>query len=151
MDVSGDNRQTWQEFGYQFRAALPLTATTVGGQAQVALSWTAPTVSQWSPAPTVTYTLYRDDGTGLTSLAGALSGTTYTDTSVTTGTRYTYQLAAVVEGGEVVRSALVPVTAGVANQPPLPMGTLPDRTLLLGSNAVVVDAAAAFRSRTEMH
>ena len=144
VDLSGDNRQTWQEFGYQFRAALPLTATTVGGQAQVALSWTAPSVSQWSPPPGVTYTLYRDNGATVTALADALSGATYTDTDVTMGTRYTYQLAAVIDGGEVVRSAPAPVTAGAANQPPLPVGTLADRTLLVGANAVTVDVAGVF-------
>ena len=144
VDVSGDNRQTWQEFGYQFRAAIPLTATTVGSQAQVALSWTAPSVSQWRPAPGITYTLYRDDGNAVPTLADTLSGTTYTDTNVTTGTRYTYQLAAVIDGGEVVRSAPAPVTAGAANQPPLPVGTLADRTLLLGASAVTVDVARSF-------
>ena len=118
--------------------------TTVGGQAQVALSWTAPTVSQWRPAPGITYTLYRDDGNGVAALADALSGTTYTDTNVMTGTRYTYQLAAVIDGGEFVRSAPAPVTVGAANQPPLAAGTLADRTLLLGGNAMVVDAAGAF-------
>ena len=144
VDLSGDNRQTWQEFGYQFRAALPLTATTVGSQAQITLSWTVPAVSQWSPVPTLTYTLYRDDGTGASVLVSALSGTTYTDTTVTTGTRYTYQLAAVIDGGEVVRSAPTPVTAGAANQPPLPVGTLADRTLLVGADGMMVDIARSF-------
>ena len=150
VDLSGDNRQTWQEFGYQFRAALPLTATTVGGQAQVALSWTAPSVSQWRPPPTVTYRLYRDNGATVTALADALSGTTYTDTDVTPGTRYTYQLAAVIDGGEVVRSAPAPVTAGAANQPPLTVGTLADRTLLVGANAVMVDVAGSFTDSDQL-
>ena len=30
VDLSGDNRQTWQEFGYQFRAALPLAGDDGG-------------------------------------------------------------------------------------------------------------------------
>ena len=144
VDLSGDNRRTWQEFGYQFRAALPLTATTVGGQAQVALSWTAPSVRQWRPSPVVTYTLYRDNGANVTAVADSLSGTTYTDTGVTTGIRYTYQLAAVINGGEVVRSAPAPVTAGAANQPPLPVGTLADLTLLVAADGVMVDAARSF-------
>ena len=144
VDLNGAGGATWREFGYQFRAVLPLAVTTVGGQAQVALSWTAPTVSQWRPAPGITYTLYRDDGNGVAALADALSGTTYTDTNVMTGTRYTYQLAAVIDAGEFVRSAPAPVTVGAANQPPLAAGTLADRTLLLGGNAMVVDAAGAF-------
>ena len=145
VDVSGDNRRTWQEFGYQFRAAIPLTATTVGSQAQITLSWTAPAVSQWSPAPTLTYTLYRDDGTGASVLVSALSATAHTDTTVTAGTRYTYQVAAVIGGGEVVLSAPVAVTAGATNQPPLAATALADQTLLVDGSAVAVDVASAFR------
>ena len=145
VDVSGDNRRTWQEFGYQFWAAIPLTATTVGSQAQITLSWTAPAVSQWSPAPTLTYTLYRDDGTGASVLVSALSATAHTDTTVTAGTRYTYQVAAVIGGGEVVLSAPVAVTAGATNQPPLAATALADQTLLVDGSAVAVDVASAFR------
>ncbi len=146
-DLTGDDRATWQEFGYQFRSALTLTATTTSGQAEVDLSWTAAQVTPWSPAPGVTYTVYRRDGGDIETVADALSGTTYTDDSsdVMTATRYTYRVAAVVAGGEVVRSAPVSVTAGEANQPPVATGILADQTLLLGADALEVDVAAAFR------
>ena len=146
-DLTGDDRATWQEFGYQFRSALTLTAATTSGQAEVDLSWTAAQVTSWSPAPSVTYTVYRRDGGDIETVADALSGTTYTDDSsdVMTATRYTYRVAAVVAGGEVVRSAPVSVTAGEANQPPVATGIIADRTLLLGADALAVDVAAAFR------
>ena len=147
MTLTGDDRATWQEFGYQFRSALTLTAATTSGQAEVDLSWTAAQVTPWSPAPSVTYTVYRRDGGDIETVAAALSGTTYTDDSsdVMTATRYTYRVAAVVAGGEVVRSAPVSVTAGEANQPPVATGILADQTLLLGADALEVDVAAAFR------
>ena len=145
VDLNGDDRATWQEFGYQFRSALALAATTTSGQAQVDLSWAAADVRPWTPAPNVTYTVYRDDGFTVVAVAEDLTGTVYADTGVAPGARYSYQVAAVVGGGEVVRSARAPVTAGAANQPPVAAGILADRTLLLRTDAVTVDVAAAFR------
>ena len=145
VDLNRDARKTWQEFGYQFRSALALTATTTSGQAQVDLSWAAADVSPWTPTPSVTYTVYRDDGSTVVAVAEDLTGTVYADTDVSPGARYSYQVAAVVDGGEVVRSARAAVTAGVANQPPVAAGILADQTLLLGAAAATVDVAAAFR------
>ena len=144
VDLNDSGGASWQEFGYQLRAGPTLTATTTAGQARVSLRWTAAGVSAWSPAPDVTYTLYRDDGGTVETVAETLGGLTYTDTGVTVGSRYTYRVAVVIDGGERVRSAPVAVTAGVANQPPVPVGTLPDRALEVGSAAVTVDVAAAF-------
>ena len=145
VDLNGDARATWQEFGYQFRSALALTATTMDGDAQVDLTWTAADVGPWTPAPSVTYTVYRDDGSTVVAVAEDLTGTVYADTAVAPRARYSYQVAAVVSGGEVVRSVRTAVTAGVANQPPVAAGILADRTLLLGADAATVDVAAAFR------
>ena len=142
-DVDGNGEATWQEFGYQVRAGPILTASTSVGQG-VVLTWTAADTSSWSPAPTVTYALIRDDGTTVEFLAPNLAGLQYTDSAVTAGAAYTYQVAAVVDGGAAARSTLVEVVAGVANQPPLVVvGTLPDRTLQVG-NTEVVDVAGAF-------
>ena len=145
VDLNGDDTETWQEFGYQFRTRFNLSATTADGQAQVDLSWAAADVSPWTPAPSVTYTVYRDDGSTAAAVVGGLGGTTYADTDVTTGARYTYWVAAVIAGGEVARSTPAPVTVGAANQPPVATGTLEDVTLLLGADAVAVDVAGAFR------
>ena len=67
LDLNDDNRATWQEVGYQVRGSLTLTAATTANQAQVVLSWNAISTSSWSPAPDVSYTLYRDDGTSVES------------------------------------------------------------------------------------
>ena len=114
VDFDGDGRESWQEFGYQLRAGPQLTVTeTEGG---VVLNWRAVDTSPWRPAPTVTYTVYRTDGNALHLLATGVDGLTYTDHTVPTDVSATYQVAAVVNGGEAVRSALV--TAG-DQEPPL--------------------------------
>ena len=110
---------TWQEFGYQLRAGPGLTATP--WPAQVALSWPAVT-THWTPPPEVTYTIYRDDGPGIEPLVTALVALGYTDTAVTVGATYTYQVAAVVTGGEAARSALTTVSVGTSPPPPPPPG-----------------------------
>ena len=107
VDFNGDGRATWQEFGYQLRAGPQLTVTEEVGQ--VVLRWTAVDTSHWQPAPGVTYTVYRTDGNATALLADGVGGLTYTDpTAPTEGT--TYQVAAVVNGGEAVRSALAVVS-----------------------------------------
>ena len=40
LDLNDDNRATWEEFGYQVRSSVTLTAATTASQAQVVLSWT---------------------------------------------------------------------------------------------------------------
>ncbi len=146
LDLNDDNRATWQEFGYQVRDSLTLTATTTESQAQVVLSWDAVSTSPWNPdPPDVSYTLYRDDGTTVEAIAENLTGLTYTDTNnVMIDDDYTYWVAAVVDGGEAVRSAPVVVIAGKGNQPPVAVGIVADRELLVGATAVVVDVAGAF-------
>ena len=115
-DFDGDGNETWQEFGHQLRAGPELTAT--GGIEQVVLDWPPVDAGHWTPAPGITYTLYRD----ATVVAENLSTLSYQDSGLTAGT-YTYQVAAVVDGGEATRSA--PVTATVIeiipnNQPEFP-------------------------------
>ena len=145
LDLNDDNRATWEEFGFQVRTSLTLTATTMANQTQVVLSWNSISTSSWSPAPDVSYTLYRDDGTDMEAIETNLSGLTHTDTGLTIGDTYTYWVAAVVGGGEAARSAPVSVIAGRANQPPISVGILMDRQLTVGSTAVEVDVAAAFQ------
>ena len=143
VDLDGNGEATWQEFGYQLRAGPVLTASTSAGQ-PVVLTWTAADTSHWSPPPELAYTLIRDDGTTVEILASNLAGLRYTDSDVTAGATYTYQVAAVVDGGAATRSTLVEVVAGVANQPPMiVVGTLRDRTLQVGATEVV-DVAGAF-------
>ena len=63
-DMDGDDDETWEEFGYQLRSgpALTATPTTNAGQSQVELEWTeVPLSSAWSPAPSLSYTVTRED------------------------------------------------------------------------------------------
>ena len=108
---------TWTDFGHQLRAGpTSLTVTTDTGL--VELSWTAVSTTAWSPAPDVTYTIYRN--ASATPIAEGLTGPQYTDRTVTRGSRYTYQVAAVVDGGEATRSE--PSSEVTA---PQPAGSLP--------------------------
>ena len=109
VDFDGNDSATWQEFGYQLREGPTLTATKPAERTEVALTWTPVDVSEWTPPPDVTYTVTRDDGTTVETLGEGLDGLTYTDTDVTAGDTYFYQVAAVVAGGEPVRSARVDV------------------------------------------
>ena len=111
VDTNGVGGATWQEFGYQLREGPPLTAAVHSGQ--VVLTWTPVDTGHWSPAPGVTYTLYREEGATLETLAEGAGGLQYTDTDVTVASTYTYQVAAVATGGEAARSAQVPVTVPV--------------------------------------
>ena len=153
LDLNDDNRATWQEFGYQVRDGLTLTATTTESQAQVVLSWDAVSTSPWnSDPPDVSYTLYRDDGTTVEAIAENLTGLSHTDTNnVMINDDYTYWVAAVVDGGEAARSAPVVVIAGAGNQPPVAVGIVADRELLVGATAVVVDVAGVFDDPGRRH
>ena len=105
----------WTAFGRQLREGPTLQTPDTATVGQVDLSWTAVATNHWSPAPTVIYTVTRDD----TPLDDAedLSTTTYTDTDVTSGSECHYQVVALVDGGEATRSARLAVTA-TANQKP---------------------------------
>ena len=120
----GQGQATWQEFGYQLRSGPPLTVTSSlpAEPPQVMLSWTGVSASHWNPAPDVTYTVTRDDGSAVEVLAEQLDRLTYTDTDVDKGQFYTYQVAAVVAAGEATRSA--PVSVLVAGGNPLPLVTI---------------------------
>ena len=123
----GQGQATWQELGYQLREGPTLTATA--SPTQVVLSWTSVTASHWTQAPSITYTLTRDDGDTSETLGESLSGLTITDTNVTAGTTYTYQIAAVVQGGEASRSPQVSVVV------PTPV-MMPSVTLLLTPDSI---------------
>ena len=105
-----DGTDTWREFGYQVRESPGLSLDTEDGR--VALAWTGVAVHHYSPAPAVTYTVYRDGEV----LSAELADTAFSDTPPANGNGYhSYQVAAVVAGGEVSRSAVV----AIGNRPPL--------------------------------
>ena len=112
LDVDGDGRASWPELGRQFRAGPELTAAptenlAAENLAEVALAWTAADTGAWTPPPAVAYTVTRETGTVVETVAAAVRGTRYVDAAVQPGSAYTYQVAAVVDGGEAARSVLV--------------------------------------------
>ena len=136
-DMDGDDDATWEEFGYQLRSGPTLTATptTNAGQSQVELEWTeAPLSSEWTPAPSVSYTVTREDDDTIETIAENLTVREYTDTDVA-GETYIYQVVVVVDSGEAVRSATVSVTVA-GNKRPVAVGTLRSRRLLVGDSAM---------------
>ena len=145
LDLNDDNRATWEEFGYQVRTSLTLRATTTANQAQVDLSWDAISTTSWSPAPDVSYTLVRGDGTTEEAVEIGATARRYTDTDVTTGNTYTYRVTALLDGGEAIRSAPVSVIAGEGNQPPVAVGILEDLFLRVGAGTGTVALSGAFR------
>jgi len=74
--------------------SAPTGLTATGGNAQVALSWTA-------SSGATSYTVKRGttSGTYGTTVASGVTGTSYTDTTVTNGTTYYYVVTATNSGG----------------------------------------------------
>ena len=107
LNADGDGRSTWQEVGRQLRAGPTVTVAPAVDPVQVALTWTAVDASAWAPSPAVSYTVYRGSGGTAEMVAAGVRGLRYVDRGMHSGAAYTYQVAAVVDGGEAVRSALV--------------------------------------------
>jgi fibronectin type 3 domain-containing protein len=90
-NVSGNADRTGANVYTVSPAITSLSAT--GGTGQVALSWTAPAGS-----PIMTYNVYRGTSAGgeaATPIASGLTTTSFTDTSVTSGTTYYYEITSV--------------------------------------------------------
>ena len=84
--------------------AAPQMLAAVPGNGQVTLTWNL------SPGATL-YNVYRDDVASPTHLRqGSLVQTTFTDTGLTNGKAYTYEVTAANVSGESVKSAPVAVT-----------------------------------------
>ena len=144
VDKDGDGQATWEEFGYQLRTGPTLDARSPAGQARVNVSWNAVDAGPWEPAPRVTYRVTRDDGADVQTMLSNAGERDFTDTDVSLGAVYTYQVAAIVSGGEAVRSAPVSVKAGTANRLPTAEEAPADWTLRVNSMPVTVDVAGAF-------
>ncbi len=136
VDMDGNGEATWQEFGYQLREGPSVTATT--RPTHLKLDWTAVEVNHWSTPPDITYTVYREGDSTLNVVAENLTGHSYTDTDVTIGETYTYQVAAVVAGGEATRSArfsvemVVDATAPTVSKLEITSNSGTDRTYAAG-------------------
>ena len=91
--------------------AAPTNLVATAGNRQVRLTWTA-------AAGATSYNIYRSTtpgGEGATPYRTGATGTSFTDTGLTNGTRYYYRLTAVNGGGESGRSpevSALPVASG---------------------------------------
>ncbi|WP_246238942.1 fibronectin type III domain-containing protein [Paenibacillus anseongensis] len=76
--------------------STPITLTATGGDAKVDLSWNV-------VAGATNYTVKRSEVSGgpYTTIATAINGTSYTDTTVTNGKQYYYVITAVNTGNEI--------------------------------------------------
>jgi fibronectin type 3 domain-containing protein len=125
--------------------AAPTGLTATPGVVKVSLSW--------SPVGGATsYNVYRGTTSGAETLyRSGVTATTYTDTSVTGGTTYDYEVTAVNAGGESPRSAEVSATPQVA-PPAAPTGlsaTASDgRVALAWSAAAGATSYNVYRSTT---
>jgi subtilase family serine protease len=100
----------------------PTGLAAAAGNGSVSLSWSAPGSNGGSAI--TSYKVYRgtsSGGEGSTPIASVSSGMSYTDTSVSNGTAYYYQVSAVNSVGEGARSAEASATP-VAMAPGAPTG-----------------------------
>ena len=87
--------------------AAPTITTATSGNGQVTLAWNL------SPGAT-SYNIYRDDSPNLNHLVqGALPQTVFTNTGLTNGTAYIYEVTAQNISGESAKSAPMSVTLPV--------------------------------------
>lgn len=77
--------------------APPTHLTATAGNAQVSLAWTG-------NASATSYNIYRSTSTGTWIYLSGVTGTSYTDTAVTNGTTYYYQVTSVNSYGESTTS-----------------------------------------------
>jgi len=92
----------------------PTGLTATAGNAQVALTWNA-------SVGAASYNIYRSTtsgGEGSTPFQTGMTSTSFTDTSVTNGTTYYYEVTAVNAAGESTKSSEVSATPGVALNAP---------------------------------
>ena len=118
----------------------PTGLQATAGNAQVALSW-----STVSGATSYAVKRSTTSGSGYTTLASALTGTSYTDASVSNGTTYYYVVTASNAGGESANSAQVSATP-VAPLPAVP--AVPANLQATAGNAQVALTWAASTGAT---
>src|SRR5436309_8078886 len=115
--------------------SAPQNLAATGGNAQVTLTWQAPASDGGSPI--TNYKIYRGGApsteTLLTTVGNVL---TYTDSAVTNGVTYYYQVSAVNSPGEGAKSNEASATPNQTPPPPSPPSA-PTNLAATGSNAQV--------------
>jgi len=124
--------------------SAPRSLTATGGDGTILLSWSAPASSGGSAI--TNYWVYRGTASGSLSLDATLGNVlTYTDTTVTNGVTYYYQMTAVNSIGEGPRSEEVsatPATTSDTTQPTVTI-TSPQSGATLDTTTVTVSGTAA--------
>ena len=139
VDFDGDGEATWQEFGHQLRAGPDLTAEAE--QDQAVLTWTEVDSGNWTPAPGITYNIYRYKDATVATPAVGLDALEYTDSDATDGP-YIYQVAAVVDGGQATHSARIAASNASNTAPEFPSSETGVRSIP-ENTAAGVDIGAA--------
>src|SRR5437773_306701 len=115
--------------------SAPQNLAATGGNAQVTLTWQAPASDGGSPI--TNYKIYRGlaptTETLLTTVGNVL---TYTDSAVTNGVTYYYQVSAVNSPGEGAKSNEASATPNTPPPPPTPPSA-PTNLVATGGNAQV--------------
>src|SRR5213595_937564 len=115
--------------------SAPQNLAATGGNAQVTLTWQAPASDGGSPI--TNYKIYRGGApsteTLLTTVGNVL---TYTDSAVTNGVTYYYQVSAVSSPGEGAKSNEASATPNAPPPPPTPPSA-PTNLVATGGNAQV--------------
>jgi hypothetical protein len=124
-------------FGVGNTPAAPANLAATAGNGQVSLSWSA-------AGGATGYNVYRRTGSsGDTQIASGVDGTSFTDSSVSNGTTYSYEVTAVDAEGESGFSNEVSATpAGVQVTPTITWATPAAITLGTPLSATQLDATA---------
>jgi fibronectin type 3 domain-containing protein len=113
--------------------AAPTGVTATAGAGNVSLAWSASTGA-------TSYNVYRGTSAGgesATAIATGITGTSYTDSAVTAGTTYYYEVAAVNSTGTSAKSSEVHAT-------PTSSGSTPPNTAVLQIDAGSSSAVSPF-------
>src|SRR5437660_286908 len=115
--------------------SAPQNLAATGGSAQVTLTWQAPASNGGSPI--TNYRIYRGLSPGTETLLTTVGAvTSYTDTAVTNGVTYYYQVSAVNNAGEGPKSNEASATPSAVPPPPTPPPA-PQNLAATGGNAQV--------------
>ncbi len=138
----GPGNETWAYEHSPTPPKAPRNLRTAAGNSSVKLSWSPP--SSDGESPITKYRIYRGTESGdLTLLLEVGTTLEYTDTSVTNGVTYHYQVSAVNSAGEGPSSNEVSaMPTGISNTPPIASFTVTPET---GDTATIfiVDASAS--------
>jgi fibronectin type 3 domain-containing protein len=118
--------------------AAPTALKATAGNAQVALSWNA-------SVGATSYHVKRSTSSGAETQIAAPTSTTFTDTGVTNGTKYFYEVSAVNSSGESANSSEVTAT------PALPAPSIPMNLAATAGNAQVSLSWSASTGVTSYH